>query len=627
MSAENTKGSTQAFLDFNRADVWIGRLAQIIQTAAEWEDLAQELYNSTPRGKAVASGFVGDSSGFERDQLLSIKAALHHLGNFSKFIISRYTIGILPSANKEGEGSVADVHLLRAMLNHLSTDLALMQTALNQRQRLTKPNPKWLTRLYRQTVARPRGAPKQTPEQRQERFKENLEIYLSSQKTRTGHAETLLRADIMANYALAPAHQYLEHIVQGAAPKEETSPSTSSTIGLLAEGVPATITGKVAGESNDSSEEAKSPSIEVVTYFTENTRVRSLPYYPDIVLVGLPFATGHFEPTQLDDYFYKPKAFDQETDPILHLSPEKQPAFEATIPWEVLIIPHEIGHFVFWNGRIPDKKEKAGKMLEDVILKELTAPQAEGGLGLTTCDWRIHWLEELFCDVYNCLILGPMGNLGLQAIIADSDPKTLFHGGGDHPLGGIRPLIANDILAEVYPARFPNAIKQLESQWNHYLKSVGKDKKLGKTIKIGKRRKGGTHCWGNHAYRDYKRPFDRMQKVSLSLSELRTQLLPVIKIIHKHLKIEKPLFDRFSPIPDLPKDGNLQAFYPHVLQMTKGPFMGRAHNHEKRTINYAETKLLTNIKRMTNQELVAHLKQNYLTVWGDKGPEMDFMGG
>lgn len=601
MSADVQETTTEAMIDFNRVDVWIGRLSQLIRAAEELRVRARAVLSAIPKRKTnKLSSPEADYSAPERMQVLALMRTLKHFGNFTRFIASRYTVGILPPKRKLNPGTAAEAHLLRDMLNHLSTDLALIEAAIAQRERSYSPlqgnshsidyYQKFSKDLIHDLEQFDLSQLKDRTHVKLARLVNN---YASRLSVRTKQAEMLLSADILARETFGYVKKYVQHNVQ-------TGPS---------EGV------------------KRVPfSIEVVTYFTESTRVRILPYYPDIVLVGLPFATGHFQKDQLQDAFYKDRAFEPKTDPVLGQSEKDGLPFEAILPWELLVIPHEIGHYVYWNGCTLNDKGEVGKPFEEALLDHLTATEGEDALGLTTCDWRIHWLEELFCDVLNCLILGPLAVLGLQAIIADAAPNTLFHGNGAHPLGGIRPFIATHILQRAFPDKYPNAIEQLDKQWNHYLEVVGKAKKLKKEIKIGKRRKKVTFgCWGDHRYRDHKKTFDRVRKVSLSKDELLQQLNPVIDAILAVLRpLDSPLGITKQTLPpsDIEAAGHLTDYHDTLQNLTKWRTKRiRRFRFNKRLIRYSKTKMLNEIKSRSDKELVEHLQTHFLAVWGDKGPE------
>ncbi|MEM7115037.1 MAG: hypothetical protein AAF614_21545 [Chloroflexota bacterium] len=592
--------SPQLAFDFNRTAVWLGRLVQLIETADEWENIAREIETSVVSQVGFGSGEFGEGDEacfFEELQVQALAWMLVNLRDFAKFIVSRYMQRVSSSTRRLGDGEVVETHLLRAILSHLSTDLSLIQMAVSQRQRtVSSEDDNFTARFCRKLRKQIRKTNlKDIPQTDQYKTAMLLREHLTRLTRRTKQAELLIYADFLAKEALAPANKYVQYNVQD-------------------------------DPVHWGDEKVR---IDVITYFAEDTRIRSLPYYPDVILLGIPFAVGHFQEWELG---YYDNAFDQETDPALPLAESEALPFEATIPWELLMIPHEIGHYVYWNGRLLNEDDESSKSFERDIVDKLTKPKSEEGLGLDANSWQIHWLEELFCDVYSCLIMGPLAVLGLQAIIADSEPSSLFHNNGFHPISGLRPLIANRILERADATAFPNAIEQLKGQWKAYLSSVGQAHKLNETISIKHHAGKNNRGWLNHSYRDStasdRQPFETED---YTFEELLGQLDPVIDTILGVLKLEKQGVSRIGHFPwakDLAPDEDLHAYQPLLQQLTSWPVDRElTFDYAKRHLDFSQSPTLAELKELPDAKLVSHLMKTYLNVWGDKGPEMDFMGG
>ncbi|MEM7118249.1 MAG: hypothetical protein AAF614_37825 [Chloroflexota bacterium] len=560
--------------NFNSAAIWVGRLAQLVRAADEWFRISQgELSFSVKKEGQEGLSAILQKRRLEFRQMMALQRATRHLRDFARVIVSRYTVGMLPPKRDSKPETIADIHLLRTMLAHLSTDLSLIQMAQSQRHTML-PRLQLLPAQQYQNALQRIGTKQLNKSSRQKARKGMLDALqgeLLNHRGRSRRAWLLLNADALAEITLLSVIKYVEP--------------------------------QLLDKDNDSRAD-----IMVVTYLTTNTKVRSLPYYPYLILVGLPFASGYFQKGDLKELFYEPKAFHQTDDPILD---SDELPLEATIPWELLLLPHEIGHYLYWNGCLPNTQDR----LEDVIKGKLRT--------LATSDWRLHWLEELFCDVFNCLVLGPLGILGLQATIADANPATLFVDNGAHPTPGIRPFIATRMLERAYPNQFPNATKQLDEQWQSYLDSVGQGT-VG-TIDIG----GQSHTaasggWLEHAHRDQgATKLDPLKAVSLSLANLLDELNPVIDAILETVKLEPPYpsqFDSFPLAPDIEASGSLQDYGTLLDSLTHGD-IDEPSPAPRPFINYAQTDTFAEIKNLSDDELVKHLKRNFLNVWGDKGPE------
>ncbi|MFO7681470.1 MAG: hypothetical protein R6X34_15605 [Chloroflexota bacterium] len=150
----------------------------------------------------------------------------------------------------------------------------------------------------------------------------------------------------------------------------------------------------------------------VITYFLKAPNIRVIPYAPAAV-VGIPFTC-------------------------------------LTTPQDYLAIPHEIGHYLYHHGY----------GLASALQNLLPAMPA----------WGSGWLEEIFADVYGCLVAGPVIGLDFQDLLSDNDRQRFTTGDGDHPVDAIRPFIYTAVLQEM---GFVNAAPALDQRWLAVLQSRG----------------------------------------------------------------------------------------------------------------------------------------------------------
>lgn len=155
------------------------------------------------------------------------------------------------------------------------------------------------------------------------------------------------------------------------------------------------------------------PNSTALTYFQKTAKIRLLPYAP-IALVAIPDTATFVE----RDY---------------------------------LATPHEVGHYIVWHGHHPDGKRMRTKLLETVQ----DMPK-----------YINYWLEEIFADVYGCLIGGPVMALDFQDIMLDNKLAHFLSGDGIHPVGCVRPYIYTTVLREI---GFPIAAQKLEERWSYWL--------------------------------------------------------------------------------------------------------------------------------------------------------------
>ncbi|MCX6050529.1 MAG: hypothetical protein NT075_36010 [Chloroflexi bacterium] len=160
------------------------------------------------------------------------------------------------------------------------------------------------------------------------------------------------------------------------------------------------------------------PDMTVVTYFQKSVTVRILPYAP-VALIGIPFST-------IDS------------------------------PRDLLAIPHEVGHYVYRHG-IFQQCQHTGSRFEAVLSNELAGrPQ-----------WLLNWLEEIFADVYGCLVAGPLIALSFQDLQAALPLSEFIGEDGEHPTPALRPNIYHRVLE--HSGLCPAMTQALETRWAKYL--------------------------------------------------------------------------------------------------------------------------------------------------------------
>jgi len=150
----------------------------------------------------------------------------------------------------------------------------------------------------------------------------------------------------------------------------------------------------------------KTEQLAIITYLSERTHIHHAPYAPDFVLVGLsydrvPPASSLFEDTAVSHHDF-PSA-------------------------ELLAIPHEIGHHIYEHGRLSDDKtfSQISEQFRD--------------------NPYYAWCEELFADLYGCVVAGPLSVLGMQALLVSLDRQRFWKDDEEHPT----PLLRVFLMAEM----------------------------------------------------------------------------------------------------------------------------------------------------------------------------------
>ncbi len=136
-----------------------------------------------------------------------------------------------------------------------------------------------------------------------------------------------------------------------------------------------------------------------ITYFTKSLRSRNIPY-ANAALVGIPL-------TAMDE------------------------------PRDLLGIPHEIGHIVYWHP----KPRNGWRIAADQGVSLLTTSTATIAIP--------KWFEEIFADVYGCLIAGPAAALTMIELTSSKMSKAELMDDGVHPPSPIRPDLLIHALSKM----------------------------------------------------------------------------------------------------------------------------------------------------------------------------------
>lgn len=164
-----------------------------------------------------------------------------------------------------------------------------------------------------------------------------------------------------------------------------------------------------------------------ITFFSQETHVRTMPYCDDVLLIGI--------------------RYDQIT----------QEGTDAPPPFELVAIPHEIGHFIYQRATIDF--------------------EAVGEKALPQNSRYLKWSEEIFSDVCGCIVAGPLVGVSLLSILASRSDEENQSLEGEHPIGVLRPYILAKIL-ELLGEKSPNhsfnkASSAITNNWKSTLQHAG----------------------------------------------------------------------------------------------------------------------------------------------------------
>ncbi|MEM7345382.1 MAG: hypothetical protein AAF485_14170, partial [Chloroflexota bacterium] len=192
------------------------------------------------------------------------------------------------------------------------------------------------------------------------------------------------------------------------------------------------------------------PGTTVISHFQRKTEARTIPYY-EALFLSIPVMTG---------YLYYNAALDY------------------------LAIPHEFGHYLYWHGGVVEEVELTqpdGTQTTELKLKrfigfmreQIAVMEAQSGEL-----WWKHWLEEIFADLYCCLVAGPASILGMQEYLLSQNPDSFSIDTGKHPIAELRPLIQTEVLrcmtdmyGEDYPyLSYTQSPDMLDARWYHLVR-------------------------------------------------------------------------------------------------------------------------------------------------------------
>ncbi|NCF67165.1 MAG: hypothetical protein GWP61_14410 [Chloroflexi bacterium] len=178
----------------------------------------------------------------------------------------------------------------------------------------------------------------------------------------------------------------------------------------------------------------------IITYLKEEISIRPVPY-AEVVLISVAYAT------MLADY---------DDHPVDEWNVRR-------VSRDLLAIPHEVGHHLFWKGHMPG----TGRSVQEELHQHLN--QA----GVWEWDWRRSWLEEIFADAYGFLVAGPVMALSFHDLLTDNPRADFEEDTGHHPIPALRPYIQTMILRGITDAEgnqlYGRVPKRLEKRWRNWL--------------------------------------------------------------------------------------------------------------------------------------------------------------
>jgi hypothetical protein len=156
-----------------------------------------------------------------------------------------------------------------------------------------------------------------------------------------------------------------------------------------------------------------------VTYYQKSPSIRVIPYAP-VALIGIPFSA-------------------------------------ASEPRDYASIAHEVGHYVFWrrpkysDGQIRDFNylDRSRRILG-------AEPPTNELLGVID-----PWLEEIFADLYGCLVAGPLAGFTMVEMARRLPGTRWFEDDGAHPPPALRSIVYQACLRLMAESATGDALERI----------------------------------------------------------------------------------------------------------------------------------------------------------------------
>lgn len=311
----------------------------------------------------------------------------------------------------------------------------------------------------------------------------------------------------------------------------------------------------------------------IITYLSERTHIHLVPYTKQFILIGVSY---------------------DRVPPAASIFDDEEFIGKNLYAFELMAIPHEVGHYVFQHGKVD------GRTFSELSEKFEGNPY-------------YRWCEEIFADVYSCIVAGPLAAISMQALLMSIDKERAWKDDEEHPTPVLRIFIFAEILyrlkqikGERYP--FENVVNKLDSDWSRILALWGYgsvEQSEGRPVRVYLHDNSGLHL-------------DQIVNVKRVMKAIQPIVLDYVEILLQQLNEEDDGDN---------KEGTLSTEIPWTRydKEETGLYnveMGRIVN-----LSFANQKvpwqLLLDIQTDEAQTDLSNpdekLRQ-YLKKWGDRGP-------
>jgi len=189
----------------------------------------------------------------------------------------------------------------------------------------------------------------------------------------------------------------------------------------------------------------------IVTYLSERTHIHIVPYTKQFILIGVSRDRVTPAASLFEGHDFVGKNFHA---------------------FELMAIPHEIGHYIYQHGKIE------GKTFLALSEKFQGNPY-------------YRWCEEIFADVYSCIVAGPLAAISMQALLMSIDRDRAWKDDEEHPTPVLRVFIFAEILRTLKTIDeqygFLKVAQRLDNDWSKILALWGysaMDRSEGRPVRV-----------------------------------------------------------------------------------------------------------------------------------------------
>ena len=307
----------------------------------------------------------------------------------------------------------------------------------------------------------------------------------------------------------------------------------------------------------------------MITYLSERTHIHLMPYTKQFILIGVSY---------------------DRVPPAASIFDGKEFIGKNLYAFELMAIPHEVGHYVYHHGKLN------GKTFSEMSEKFEDNPY-------------YRWSEELFADVYGCIVAGPLAAISMQALLMSIDRDRAWKDDEEHPTPVLRVFIFAEILrilAKIKikgkPYQFPMVADKLDQDWAEILKLWGYDplnQSEGRPTRVYMHDNSALHL---DTIVNVKRV---MKAIRPMIEEFATRLLGVA---YPRKNVEK------QNIPWSRYDTTTTGLYNVEMHRMVNLNFAREEFPSQFLLNIQVAEALSNLSH-PNESL-----QQYLKEWGDSGP-------